>query len=317
LPTPLVIGVDAGGTTTRCLVSTLDGKVLDRRSAGGANQNSSGRHLADPLRAVLSTIEGAAIPGTAVAGVVAAAGSAAPAARARALAAAEEAWRLAGLAGPVTVVTDLEAAFAAGTPAPDGVLLIAGTGAVAARFTGHALIRRVDGYGWLAGDEGSAVWMGREAVRAVFRAMDGRGPKTALADHLTPPTGGTGEDRAQALIAATMGAPPATLGRFAPIVSQAAADGDEVARAIVNEAVTQLLHTLDTVAGGPPVVLGGGLLLSPGPVADAVRRGVRDRFGAEPHDATDGAAGAAALAIARHTGKPVPDEVHRTLTGGR
>jgi N-acetylglucosamine kinase-like BadF-type ATPase len=311
LPTPLVIGVDAGATTTRCLVSTLDGEVRDRRGAAGANQNSSGRDLTDTLPAVLSTIEGEV-----VGGVVAAAGSAEPAARARAQAAAETAWRQAGLAGPVAGGTDLEAAFAAGTPSPDGVLLIAGTGAVAARFAEHAVIRRADGYGWLAGDEGSAVWLGREAVRAVFRALDGRGPKTILTEHLAA-TAGSAEDRAQALIAATIGAPPATLGRFAPVVGAAAAEGDEVARAVVVEAVAQLLHTLWTVGGGPPVVLGGGLLLSPGPVANAVRGGVRTRFGVEPHDARDGAAGAAALAIARHTGHPVPDDVHQRLTGGR
>jgi N-acetylglucosamine kinase-like BadF-type ATPase len=315
LPTPLVIGVDAGGTTTRCLISTLDGEVRDRRSAGGANQNSSGSNLTDTLRAVLTTTK-STIEGHPVGGVVAVAGSAEPVARARAQAAAEEAWRQAGLAGPVAVMTDLEAAFAAGTPAPDGVLLIAGTGAVAARFAGHALARRADGYGWLAGDEGSAVWLGREAVRAAFRALDGRGPKTVLTDHLAA-TPGSAEDRAQALIAATIGAPPATLGRFAPIVGAAAAEGDEVARAIVVEGVAQLLHTLWTVGGGPPVVLGGGLLLNPGPVAGAVRAGVRTRFGVEPHDATDGAAGAAALAIARHTGRPVPDAVHQQLTGGR
>ncbi len=118
-------------------------------------------------------------------------------------------------------------------------------------------------------------------MRATFRALDGRGPKTVLADHLAA-TGGRPEDRAQALIVATITAPPATLGRFAPIVSAAAAGGDEVARAIVAEAVAELLHTLDTVAEDPPVVLGGGLLLNPGPVAAAVREGVRSRFGEEP-----------------------------------
>jgi N-acetylglucosamine kinase-like BadF-type ATPase len=97
-------------------------------------------------------------------------------------------------------------------------------------------------------------------------------------------------------------------------VSAAAADGDAVAKTIVAEAVAQLLHTLATVGGEPPVVLGGGLLLNPGPVADGVREGVRERFGVEPVLAIDGAAGAAALAIARHTGHPVPPEVHARLT---
>jgi hypothetical protein len=69
------------------------------------------------------------------------------------------------------------------------------------------------------------------------------------------------------------------------------------------------------VAGAAPVVLGGGLLLGGGPIAEAVRAGVRERFGDEPVFATDGAAGSAALAIARHTGRPVSDHLHQRLTG--
>jgi glucosamine kinase len=85
--------------------------------------------------------------------------------------------------------------------------------------------------------------------------------------------------------------------------------------AIVAEGAAQLLHSLRTVGGRPPVVLAGGLLLSAGPVADAVRAGVRELFGVDPRIAADGAAGAAALAIARHIGRPLPDDVHRRLTG--
>jgi glucosamine kinase len=305
LVTPLVVGIDAGGTATRCVVSTLAGVVRHRASAGGANQNSSGGRPADALAAVLSDVEGAAVVG----GVVATAGSAG--ARARALAAADEAWRVSGLTAPVEVTTDLEAAFAAGTPAPAGVLLIAGTGAVAARFENHRVVRRADGYGWLAADEGSAVWLGREAVRAVLRALDGRGPETALTDLLIDAPGSS-EDRAQALVVATFAAPPAALGRFAPMVGAAAAGGDPVAAAIVAEGAAQLLHSLRTVGGRPPVVLAGGLLLSAGPVADAVLAGVRELFGVDPRIAADGAAGAA---IARHIGRPLPDDVHRRLTG--
>jgi glucosamine kinase len=308
---PLIVGIDAGGTATRCVVSTLDGTVRTRAVAGGANQNSSRDRPADTLTAVLSEVDGPAVVG----GVVAAAGSGG-AGRPRAQAAAEEAWRRAGLAGRVEVVTDLVAAFAAGTPSPSGVLLIAGTGAVAARFENHSLVRRADGYGWLAGDEGSAVWLGREAVRAVLRALDGRGPKTALTDLLTE-ADGSAEDRAQALIAATFAMPPAALGGFAPLVSAAALDGDPVAGRIVAAGTELLLHCLHTVGGGAPVVLTGGLLLNAGPVADAVVAGVRERFGVEPGLATDGAAGAAALAIARHTGRAVTEEVHRRLIGGR
>ena len=87
-----VLGIDAGGTTTRCVLATLDGQVLAWTSTGGANQNSSGGNLADTLFTVLSTVDGGVVGdvvGDVVGGVVAAAGSAAPAARSRAQAAAQ------------------------------------------------------------------------------------------------------------------------------------------------------------------------------------------------------------------------------------
>lgn len=320
----LLVGVDAGGTATRCLVSTVDGNVLARSDAGGANQNSSAGRPVDALTTALRGALSDLDRSTVVGGIVAAAGSSG-AGRARARAAAADAWRAAGLTGPVEVVTDLEAAFAAGTATSAGVLLLAGTGAVAARFEDHRLVRRCDGYGWLAGDEGSAVWVGREALRAVLAALDGRGAATLLTASVTQLLAGNCptddvEAQAQALVAAGFAGPPAALGRLAPLVGAAATAGDPVAAGIVADAVARLLHALETVAGGPApgaVVLAGGLLLADGPVGDAVRAGVRDRFDAEPRDAADGAAGAAALAIARCTGRSVTDEVHRRLTGVR
>ena len=63
------------------------------------------------------------------------------------------------------------------------------------------------------------------------------------------------------------------------------------------------------------MVLAGSVLLSPGPVADGVRAGVRHRWGVAPDLGSDGAAGAAALAIARLRGRAVPAQVHARLTG--
>ncbi|MDG6104038.1 hypothetical protein Daura_12655 [Dactylosporangium aurantiacum] len=321
---PLVVGVDAGATSTRCLVSTVDGTVLGRGRAAGANQNSSGgspaRALAEALGAALRGLDPAAV----ALGVIGAAG-AASAGREEARQAAREAWQAAGLAGEPRSVTDLEVAFAAGTGRPDGLLLLSGTGAAAVAFRAGVPHRRCDGYGWLLGDEGSAVWLGREALRAVLCALDGRGPATLLTDPVTAALEVAGhadpDEHAQALIRVAYRRPPATLGLLAPLVGPAAAAGDEVAAGLVAAAAERLLHAVDTVARrgglprGSPVVLAGSVLLTPGPVATAVRAGVADRFGAPPAEARDGAAGAAALAVAALTGAPAGDAVHARLTG--
>ena len=93
----------------------------------------------------------------------------------------EQAWASVGIGCPVRIVSDVTVAFAAGTPAPDGTLLVSGTGAVAARMRDRlpALFR--DGYGWLLGDEGSGFWIGRQAARAAIAAADGRQPMAELA----------------------------------------------------------------------------------------------------------------------------------------
>ncbi|MCW2947656.1 MAG: ATPase BadF/BadG/BcrA/BcrD type, partial [Actinoallomurus sp.] len=245
------------------------------------------------------------------------------------------ACRAAGISGEPDVVTDIAVAFAAGTAEPAGIVIFAGTGAGAAVINDGAIERRADGYGWLVGDEGSAVWMGREAVRAALRAYDGRGTPTVLAQSVPRAMLGeaaeplladlsdlgTAPSRSalpQAVVKEVYGRPPAALGELAPLVSSAAEAGDAVARHIVEEAAQSLLSDVDAVtpaltgltrpgegrngdaAGGPGhgfVVAGS--LLEQGPVADAVRAGLRSRFGTDPVPARDGALGAARLAIRR------------------
>lgn len=62
-----------------------------------------------------------------------------------------------------------------------GVVVAAGTGSVILGV-GATSVQRVDGWGNVMGDAGSAYWMGRAVLDAVMRAFDGRGPATALTD---------------------------------------------------------------------------------------------------------------------------------------
>ena len=73
----------------------------------------------------------------------------------------------------------------AGAP---GVVVAAGTGSVALAV-GRS-IARVDGWGSLVGDAGSGYWIGRLAIDAVLRAVDGRGEPTALTELVTTRFGG-------------------------------------------------------------------------------------------------------------------------------
>jgi glucosamine kinase len=322
-----VVGVDAGGTHTRAAIVTLDGVVAGHGSGPGANPNSGGetaQALTTALTAALGPIDPALVAG----GVFGIAGAGA-AGRARVVAAATAAWHSAGLAGTPDVVTDIAVAYAAGSDAPAGIVVFAGTGAGAAVIDDGEIERRADAYGWLIGDEGSAVWIGRAAVLAAMRAYDGRGPATVLAGSVPRTllaeaaeplvaalpagilpgtgTGGLAADPAlpQAIIKQVYAGPPAALGALAPLVSTAAEEGDAVARQIVDEAAECLLRDADAVRpalaglGSPHGLVVAGSLLERGPVADAVRAGLTRRFGAAPAVAGDGTLGAARLAVRR------------------
>lgn len=177
---PYVVGIDAGGTKTRCVVLTLGGALAGSGTGPGANPNSGGDTagaLTTALREALGDLDRTLIL-TGVFGIAGAGSAGRPAA----VTAARQAWQAVGLRGSPAVVTDIAVAFAAGTSEPKGIVVFSGTGAGAAVISDGTIVQRADGYGWLVGDEGSAVWLGKEAVRAALAAYDGRGSPTLLTD---------------------------------------------------------------------------------------------------------------------------------------
>jgi N-acetylglucosamine kinase-like BadF-type ATPase len=314
----LVVGVDAGATTTRCLVVGRDGTPVGSAVVAGANiRSSAGRPeelFTQALLAALADVR----PADVRAGVfgVAGAGSAGAAVVGQAAAAA---WQGAGLRGQPRVVTDLEVAFAAGTSNTDGLLLLAGTGAGAAAFAGRRIVRRCDGYGWLLGDEGSAVWLGLRGARAALAAQDGRGAPTRLSTDVAAHFGaGPGSDLAQTVIGRVHADAPARLGALAPLVTRAAADGDAVAVALVEAAAARLVAAVRAVAtaatlpAGPVDLVLAGALLAAGPVRTAVTSRLAADASLRILDAGPGAAGAAVLALDELTGGLDPT-LHATV----
>src|SRR5690606_20877982 len=124
---------------------------------------------------------------------------------------------------------------AAGTPEPTGTVIIAGTGSIAARIEENRQVATAGGHGWLLGDEGSAFWLGREAVRTTLHALDRREPLDGLTDSVvatvldTAPADDPHTTRRR-LIAAVGGAAPIRLAEIAPLVTSAASSGDARAR---------------------------------------------------------------------------------------
>ena len=150
-----------------------------------------------------------------------------------------------------------------------GVSVTAGTGvACLAMPAGTGAPRIIGGHGFLLGDEGGAFWIGREGLRAVLRAADGRGPATALSAVAARRFDGLAELSARIH---AMARPVNAIAHFAPDVLAVAADGDPVATHVVLQAVEELVTLVragvDASPPAPddpdrtvPVALGGRLL---------------------------------------------------------
>ena len=86
---------------------------------------------------------------------------------------------LAGQVDEVFIAHDSVTSYLGALGDVSGGVVAAGTGAVTLA-AGPGGVRRIDGWGHLLGDEGAGFWIGREALSAVLKAFDGRGPATSL-----------------------------------------------------------------------------------------------------------------------------------------
>ncbi len=306
----LVLGLDIGGTSSRALVGDLRGQVMGRGSAGGGNPNSHPprQAVAEVTAAAAAALDG--LEAGSVRRIVLGMAGISKMTDPQVAELFDEGWRALDLRCPVHVVSDCEVAFAAGTAAAEGTVLIAGTGAIAARVERHRQVATVGGHGWLLGDEGSAFWLGREAVRALLRALDRGEPVGELGRAVCAELLETGPDDTDALrkqlIAAVNGRAPIALAELAPLVT-AASGTDAAAQDIVARAAVVLA---DTAAGARPgeigpIVLAGGLTADRNPVGAELRAELLRRAGSpapELHAAGPGAAGAAWLAALDVTG---------------
>ncbi|SCG64972.1 BadF/BadG/BcrA/BcrD ATPase family protein [Micromonospora inositola] len=303
----VVVGLDVGGTSTRATALSLDGVRLGAGRAGGGNPTSHGAERAAhelllALRAALAEVD----PARVRAGAIGLAGAGRLLADPAGRAAFDRAWDDAGLRCPYAVHGDALVAYASGTAVPDGTVLIAGTGAIAAQVRDLRLDRTADGHGWLLGDAGSGFWLGREAVRRLLTDLDRARPPSGLATRVLAELTGAAEvaarprATAEAVVQAVTRRPPVELARLAPLVVAAAAEAEPTGLDLVAEAAALLAESVTRIrpAGATdPVVLGGGLLTGDTPLAEAARAELSRRWpGAPLCTAGDGAAAAAWLA---------------------
>jgi len=270
-----VLGIDAGGTKTVCLLADERGEVLADAASGGANLQAAGeleveKVLHDVMERTLAQRD--VRPEAICLGI-------AGADRPSDAQAVQSIMRRIGRNTRVVVVSDALIALVAGAGDQPGVVIVAGTGSIAYGRDAAGRAARAGGWGYLLGDEGGGFWIGRAALSAVVRQFDGRGPATRLTDLvLTEMRLDTPVELIQAVY--ERGLPGPAVAGLADLVQQAMLAGDAVAAEILTRAAGELVAAAASVVTRLgmrgdvfPTVLAGGILKTiPALAADVIAR---------------------------------------------
>ena len=174
------LGVDGGATHSFAVAVAPDGHVQASARAGSLNFFGSGlkearANLRRLLQSLRKQLPRETVIRRAVVGTAALFSEATPR---------EKKALCDGLLAPAhtRVVSDTMTAFVGATLDRPGVVIIAGTGSMILAKSEAGRIAEAGGWGHLIGDEGSAYWIAREAMRAAIAAHERRGPATNLGD---------------------------------------------------------------------------------------------------------------------------------------
>ena len=251
------VGIDAGGTSTVAALSR-DGEYVREVAGRGANATTLG--IDDAADVIITTIR-EVLAGDAPDAIYA---GAAGAGRKRI---ADELRDLIGLAfrgARVAVADDAAIAFRAAIPDGDGAVLIAGTGSTAYAEHGE-LSQRVGGLGYVAGDEGSAFWIGMQAVKLYGRVLDGRANRDETTD-LVARSLDVADRESYIAVLYDRAPDPAQIAALAPSVIAFAGKGNRASTKIVQQAAQELgdlvkaaLRAVNLLDSSPRIAFAGGL----------------------------------------------------------
>jgi len=256
MATRFALGIDAGGTQTRWALVDSSGRItgegavrgFSATQAHGPDRPSVAAILEELGRSVLEIgrperthagLSGFGGDGDALRALIAAPLGLDPAA--------------------VTIGSDIETMYFDMFSPGEGYVIYAGTGSVAAYLDASGELHRVGGRGVTVDDAGSGFWIGRAALRSVWRAEEenpGSSRSSPLAAELFALVGGPEwADTRRYVYEGSRG----DVGRLALAVARAA-DRDEAAREILRMSGRELARLARIMAGrfGPrPVVVTG------------------------------------------------------------
>jgi glucosamine kinase len=270
------LGIDGGGTKTRCIVG-------DEESSLGAGTSSSSKVQrvgeACARDALSSAIHEACVQaGISPRKITRTCAGITGSARAE-IAGIMRHLLMSLVGGEIEIVGDVETAFYDAFGSAPGVIVIAGTGSVVFGRNESGETARVGGWGYPVADEGSGYWIGVEAVRAALRQHD-QGATPALLGKFAERIGAENFDQFIVRVNAT---PAPDFAALFPVVLSSAENGDTLAKAVLERAGQELARMAEILclrlfAGSPaPVVTHGGVFSSSSIVMESFSRDLRQR----------------------------------------
>ncbi|MDZ7838748.1 MAG: BadF/BadG/BcrA/BcrD ATPase family protein [Actinomycetota bacterium] len=181
-----ILGVDGGGTKTTARIADTDGNSLAQGVSGASNYHSVGipKAIENLNQAISEALSG--LNNDQVNFVSSCFGFAGFNAESDRVSYQKIVFNsiLEKMLNPdkALIYNDTMVGLAAGSDCPNKIILIAGTGSNCYGISQQGRDAKANGWDYILADEGSGYSMGLNALRAIMRAYDGRGPSTQLID---------------------------------------------------------------------------------------------------------------------------------------
>lgn len=259
-----IIGIDGGGTKTVGCLGNTKGELVDFAQVGPTNHHSNDlqktkNNLHKLIRKLLkrNSID--------ICDLVFVSAGLAGVDRDKDKKLIVKILRMISIECEIYITNDVETYLLGAHEGKEGIIVISGTGSIAAGINNKGDFARVGGWGHLIGDEGSGYKMSIEAMKRVMKAYDERGPKTLLTklilnnlDLTTPP------EIINYLYDPKIG--KKDIAHLAPLIITGVKKGDKVAIEVLDSVVNELENMLFTIINklkwhkaNKTITLGGGV----------------------------------------------------------
>lgn len=243
-----VLGIDGGGSKTVCVLMNDARQVLGRGESGPSNYQIIG--IAATLKSIQSAIQ-EAIKNTSNINISAICLGLAGVGRIADIEVIKKLveelpinWK--SQPENIVICNDALIALVGGIGHDVGIVVAAGTGSIVFGRNHQGKTRRVGGWGYILGDEGSAYKIAVAGLQAALKSYDGREISTSLVEDFKQHFSMVNiEDLVEVVYRRGWGVKE--IAALAPIVDFAAASGDELANKIIDDAVKELVKATSTV----------------------------------------------------------------------